>query len=225
MARPKVSAINEIEPKVAVELLRSLEAKADHSEGGSSPARGDSDGGSGGGGSNPRRLDETAGRWELESGRAASVQSRGEKVQQEAEYPHTRVALRNGAGEMALSKAAHIKARLEGLLRRDPALLQALRALTQDRRQEVSREQLEALRKKNFVMGSGRVPGEIQMVMQASYEEMSGTASIVEPFDAIDPTHAAVVQRYRDEEARAIGRGQAIIESAMQARNEGQERS
>jgi hypothetical protein len=163
--------------------------------------------------------------WESDSATATGELREG-RLRQEDDYAHRMVPLRNGAGEMVLAKAALAKAELSRLLNYHPALFQALRALAEGRRKDVSREQVQALRKEGVVMGSGRVRGDLQMVWKASYEETAdGRPSIVEPYDTSHPDDAEAVRRFLDEMERGTRKGRALAEQRLREMREGQGRA
>jgi hypothetical protein len=163
--------------------------------------------------------------WEPKETAAAPDRLREGRVRLEEDYAHRRVPLRNGAGEMAVGKAAAAEAELRTLLKHD--LLPALRALADGRRGEVSREQVKELREWGAVTGSGRVRGDLQMALKASYEEKDGKPSIVAPFDMTNPNDAAAVMKWRDWSERTSARAQALIKrlGEAEAEREGRGRS
>jgi hypothetical protein len=162
-------------------------------------------------------------KWEPKE--TATGQAReGRLIQRVEDYAHRSVTLRNGAGEMPLIKAAEAQTDLCDLLRDDPALFPALRALADGRREEVSREQVKALREWGVLTVSGRVRSDLQIVLKAAYEEKDGQPSIAGLAEMVMPEDAAVVRRFLDWEKEIEERTDTYLERRRQERNQGQGR-
>jgi hypothetical protein len=162
--------------------------------------------------------------WEPKETAAVPGQPMEGRLVRLVDYARRRVALRNGAGEMPLIKAASAQTDLRDLLRDDPTLFEALRALADGRREEVSREQVKGLREWGVVTGSGRVRGDLQMVLKASYEGKDGKPSIVGLAEMVMPADAAAARRLLAEEAERLQQLEASIQRRRREKGEGQGR-
>jgi hypothetical protein len=104
--------------------------------------------------------------------------------------------LKNGAGQMDVSWARIFQESLRHLLERHPEHFHALRALSEGRNEEVSKEHLRDLKRWDFVLKDGSPNPTFKAVMSAAYRETPDGSAIVDPVEVKTPENAAALQQF-----------------------------
>jgi hypothetical protein len=114
------------------------------------------------------------------------------------ELRDTKMPLKNGGGEMEIGSARAWEEELRILLEREPEHYQALRALVEGRREEVSEQQLHDLLKWGFLARDRTpLPG-VQAVIKAAHRETADGPALADPLDVRTTEAAELVQEHDD---------------------------